>query len=468
MSESNQHPDQYINEQQPLPTAIVTGPTAIPVFIGYTEKRGSDNNPLPVASVNSIEVTRPQKIHSLEEYISFFGKTAHEPIDVFIEEITNPNTQRVDEISVKATCNVAPVRKLYYHMKLYFANGGGPCYIISTGNTSETTVEVSHLLAGIEMAATVDDATLLVCPHIEQLAETDAGLVYKPLLRQAGELKDRFAILDCFDNEDSFRIKDAVGNEHLNFGAVYHPYLRTSIPVYFNEDALRITRTVDGTQQEHEIAFESLEEFLQEEIISLAAKLTVTLPPSAAVAGAYVQSDAIRDVWTAPADIVLKEVTGPTIKLDEKDQAQHIGDMATGKSINVIRQVPQKGPVVIGARTLAGRDPRWKYISMRRTVSMIESAIRKSLQPFVYEPNNGSTWVNIQMLIENFLQMLWHRTVLQGARPDHAFFVKVGLGETMTEQDIADGKLIVETGMAMIIPAEFFILKFELKMHQPE
>ena len=69
-------------------------------------------------------------------------------------------------------------------------------------------------------------------------------------------------------------------------------------------------------------------------------------------------------------------------------------------------------------------------------------------------------------MIENFLILQWRAGALMGTTQEEAFFVKVGLNETMTEQDILEGRLIVEIGMAVVRPAEFIILKFSHKMLQ--
>jgi phage tail sheath protein FI len=53
---------------------------------------------------------------------------------------------------------------------------------------------------------------------------------------------------------------------------------------------------------------------------------------------------------------------------------------------------------------------------------------------------------------------------LQGAREEHAFKVSVGLGSTMTPDDILNGRLIIELALAAVRPAEFIVLRFSHKM----
>ncbi|TVQ11335.1 MAG: phage tail protein [Bacteroidetes bacterium] len=188
-----------------------------------------------------------------------------------------------------------------------------------------------------------------------------------------------------------------------------------------------------------------------------------TLPPSAAIAGVYANTDRNRGVWKAPANISLNSVIGPAVKVDHREQ-ESLNVHPTGKSINAIRTFTGKGTLVWGARTLAGNDNEWRYISVRRFFLMVEESTKKASAAFVFEPNDANTWVKVRSMIENFLTLQWRAGALQGATPGDAFFVRVGLGETMTEEDILEGRMIVEIGLAAVRPAEFIILRFSHKM----
>ena len=120
--------------------------------------------------------------------------------------------------------------------------------------------------------------------------------------------------------------------------------------------------------------------------------------------------------------------------------------------------------MVWGARTLAGNDNEWRYVPVRRFYNMVEESVKKASSAFVFEPNDANTWVKVRSMIENFLFLQWRDGALQGAKPEDAFFVKVGLGQTMTALDILEGRMIIEIGMAVVRPAEFIILKFSHKM----
>jgi uncharacterized protein len=187
------------------------------------------------------------------------------------------------------------------------------------------------------------------------------------------------------------------------------------------------------------------------------------LPPSGAMVGIYAMVDRTRGVWKAPANVSVSSIVGPAVKIDNKDQ-ENLNVHTTGKSINAIRAFTGKGTLVWGARTLAGNDNEWRYIPVRRFYNMVEESVKKATEPFTFEPNDKTTWVKVRSMIENYLTLQWRAGALQGAKPEDAFFVSVGLGETMTSLDILEGRMIVEIGMAVVRPAEFIILRFSHKM----
>ena len=141
-------------------------------------------------------------------------------------------------------------------------------------------------------------------------------------------------------------------------------------------------------------------------------------------------------------------------------------DTVAGKSINAIRAFTGKGTLVWGARTLDGNSAEWKYVSVRRFYNMVEESVKKATEGFVFEANDANTWVKVRAMIENFLILQWKAGALAGAKPEQAFYVKIGLGSTMSADDILNGRMIVEIGMAVVRPAEFIVLRFSHMMQQ--
>jgi phage tail sheath protein FI len=194
--------------------------------------------------------------------------------------------------------------------------------------------------------------------------------------------------------------------------------------------------------------------------------LPLTLPPSSAVAGIYARVDSNRGVWKAPANVGVNYVIKPTIKITNDDQDNLNVDTVAGKSINAIRSFTGKGTLIWGSRTLAGNDNEWRYVPVRRFFNMAEESIKKATEQFVFEPNDANTWVRVRAMIENFLILQWRAGALAGAKPEQAFYVRIGLGQTMSALDILEGRMIVEIGMAVVRPAEFIILRFSHKMQE--
>jgi len=202
-------------------------------------------------------------------------------------------------------------------------------------------------------------------------------------------------------------------------------------------------------------------------IASAAETQAIVLPPSGAIAGVYARTDSERGVWKSPANVSLNYVSAPVMAITDSEQDNlNVAADGSGKSINAIRSFSGKGTLVWGARTLAGSDQEWRYVSVRRFFIMAEESIKKATAQFVFEANDANTWVRLRTMIENFLTLQWRAGALAGAKPDNAFFVRVGLGQTMTPQDVLDGFMIIEIGMAVVRPAEFIVLRFSHKMQQ--
>ena len=202
------------------------------------------------------------------------------------------------------------------------------------------------------------------------------------------------------------------------------------------------------------------------EIMTLLSKLYIKMPPGGAIAGVYARVDRDRGVWKAPANIGLNYVIRPSVKITNDMQDGLNVDTTAGKSINAIRSFTGKGTLVWGARTLAGNDNEWRYVSVRRFFNMVEESVKKATAQFIFEPNDANTWVKVRAMIENFLILQWRAGALAGAKPEEAFYVRVGLGQTMTTDDILNGYMHVEIGLAVVRPAEFIVLKFSHKLQQ--
>ena len=191
-----------------------------------------------------------------------------------------------------------------------------------------------------------------------------------------------------------------------------------------------------------------------------------TQPVAPAMAGIFTMVDNNVGVWKAPANVSLTAVTSPTVGLNDFLQADMNVDAATGKSVNAIRTFRGLGTLVWGARTLAGNSQDWRYINVRRTMIFIEQSVKLAARSYVFAPNDANTWTTVKSMISSFLFNIWKQGALAGAVPADAYSVAVGLGTTMTDQDILDGYMNVFVKVAISRPAEFIVLNFQQQMQK--
>jgi phage tail sheath protein FI len=200
-----------------------------------------------------------------------------------------------------------------------------------------------------------------------------------------------------------------------------------------------------------------------EDLNPLAAK-TVVVPPSAFAAGMWSKIDGKRGVWKAPAGVEaqLNGAAGLTFNVEDLEQ-----DQLNPLGINCFRKMPSFGPVIWGARTLATKaNPEWRYVPVRRTAIFIEQSIYNGIQWSVFEPNDHPLWGSLRANIGSFMNGLFRSGAFQGATAKDAFFVRCGLGDTMTQGDIDRGQVIVIVGFAPLKPAEFVIVRIQQKVGQ--
>jgi phage tail sheath protein FI len=184
-------------------------------------------------------------------------------------------------------------------------------------------------------------------------------------------------------------------------------------------------------------------------------------PPSGAVAGTYARVDRERGVWKAPAgeEAVLRGAVLPAVDLTE-DESSRLNSAA----VNAIRRFPNEGVRVWGARTIQGadqRDSEWKYVPVRRLGLYVEHSIDRGIQWAVSEPNDESTWARLRQQIAVFLTGLFRLGAFAGRTPDESYFVRCG-NDTMTQDDIDNGRLNIVIGIAPLKPAEFVIFRMRL------
>jgi hypothetical protein len=459
-------PGVYVEEISKFPPSITAVQTAIPAFIGYTQIAKKDGQSL---------INVPLRISSLLEFESYYG-TAQPEEHLLTTVEDEAGTTRYNVSLPDTQAKPASKHLLYYAMQQFFDNGGGPCYIISVGTYLTLGTVISDDTAfrkALDELKKQDEPTLIVIPEGQSMAADTYLSLIQTALAQCALLKDRFTIIDfthtgkglktegeILDAAKAFRDKMAATPEELRFGAVYFPNIRSSFNYAYDETKIKVV--IGGAEKD----FSTLTNLQKANVRLAISNFSIYLPPSASVAGVYARVDNTRGVWKAPANEVVKSVFEVTCDINDQIQQNLNVDVDNGKSINAIRFFTGKGVKIWGARTLDGNSNEWRYVSVRRYFNMVEESTKKATEQFVFEPNDANTWVKVRAMIENFLTNQWRAGALAGAKPEHAFYVKVGINETMTAFDILEGKMIVEIGLAVVRPAEFIILRFSHKMQE--
>lgn len=464
-------PGVYIEEIPKLPPSIASVETAIPAFIGYTEK-AQWKEPDDLKG-------KPWRISSMLEYEQYFGYPDPEKTSLSVTIKESPRL----EINAKVDETARSKFLMHYSMQMFFSNGGGPCWIISVDNyTNEGGVINSvKLKEGLNEAAKINEITLLLFPDAINLStETDYYDVYDTAIDQCVDLQDRFVIMDVYHNPENgnnwrldiktFRDVLSGTTDDLKYAASYFPRIYTGVDYYYkspgstsdNDASVKVegypdAATLDALKGKNNAYYFQAKNAIR--------NIQMLLPASSALAGIYAQVDNQRGVWKAPANVNIDNAIRPEYLITANEQKDLNVDVVAGKSINVIRNFEGRGPAIVwGARTLAGNDNEWRYVPVRRFFIMVEESTKNATEQFVFEPNDRNTWIRVKSMISNYLIQQWKAGALMGTTEKEAFFVHVGLGETMTEQDILEGRMIIEIGMAVVRPAEFIILRFMHKM----
>lgn len=493
-------PGVYITEQSAFSSSVVSVPTSIPAFVGYTEKATRGNKDL---------TNIPTRITSLSEYEALFGGKP----DIRFEIKSDPKTNYTLTLDRKTRFN------LYYAMRFFYANGGGPCYIVSVGKYDpEKGVEAKALndeatMSGLPTLLKEQEPTLLVIPDAILLAQEACYSLQKAMIDHCKRMQNRFAILDVHDGFkapggddnviEKFRTGINLGDKHMQWAAAYYPWLHTNLVPSSEIDFTMISNLQDLShilkaeneklhagedqkarkdlidkeldkiesvgQGEDEEAITTLSNSLKgvsplyKEVLSDLSKEINLMAPSSGMAGIYTQVDNNYGVQKPPANIGIVNAISPTVNLSNEDQ-KDLNAPANGLSVNAIRSFVGKGLLVWGARTLDGNSRDWKYINVCRSMIMIEQSIKKALITYVFEPNNANTWASVKSMINNFLSAQWRNGVLVGTTEHEAFHVDVGLGSTMTQTDILEGIMHVTVKVAISYPAEFIVINFQQQM----
>lgn len=192
------------------------------------------------------------------------------------------------------------------------------------------------------------------------------------------------------------------------------------------------------------------------EMMDMGSKRPAYFPPSGAMAGVFARVDVDRGVHKAPANEIVRGCTGLSCSYNDAEQ-----DILNPIGVNLIRAFTGRGIRVWGARTMSSNG-LWKYINVRRLFIYVEQSIKNNTSWVVFEPNSEALWGRVKRTVETFLATCWRDGALAGSTPEQAYFVECG-PTTMTQDDIDNGRLICNIGIAPVKPAEFVVFRITQK-----
>jgi phage tail sheath protein FI len=518
-------PGVYIQELNAFGNAVVPVPTAVPAFIGYTAKTSFNgksilNKAVKVTSLSEFLLIFGNEAPQVQYNIISTLQTE--------ESKGNKPKKHGDFTSNGYTYSIAPTTinyRMYSSIKFFYENGGETCYIMSIGTydySKSAITDTTDFINAITLLKKETEPTILVIPDAVEIIDPTADSTSSTYLRDkyanayslqnaminhCGEMTNRIAILDIpggyseplvgTKNFEQFRNSiEPLESKFNSYAAAYYPWLHTTVYQsseisYKNIDKKAYSQVIQLLSHEFTNAKGEINSDMAKLISAFDAKTTISLDkadltlqnlstsyqllmgsimaqmnliaPSAGMAGIYTSVDNNEGVWVAPANVAIQSTISPAIKIDYATQ-EDLNVPINGKSICAIRAFTGRGNLVWGARTLDGNSNDWRYINIRRTMIYIEQSIKDAARAYVFAPNDASTWVNVKSMISNFLTGLWKQGGLVGPRPADAFSVSVGLGSTMTGDDILNGIMRISVKVAVSHPAEFIVITFQQEM----
>jgi hypothetical protein len=311
----------------------------------------------------------------------------------------------------------------------FLINGGATVYVVNTG----TNGALADALGALER---IDEVAIVAAPGLTDPAAYDA------VLSHCERLRDRVAVLDAPGEVPSIDALTQVGLVELGkakkdgdtpaatstkdkkgfrprlsqggYGAVYFPWITISDPL-------------NGT--------------------------LVEVPPSGHIAGIYARTDSTRGVNKAPANESIRGAVGVSYAVTKEEQGT-----LNPHGINCIRAFSSGGVMVWGARTLDDAASEYRYVPVRRFVTMVSGSLEQALQWVVFETNHEPLWKAIRRDISAFLTLLWRSGMLRGETAEQAFFVKCD-AETNPEDVISAGQVAIVIGLSVVRPAEFVVIR---------
>ncbi|NJL77337.1 MAG: hypothetical protein HC892_22230 [Saprospiraceae bacterium] len=280
-----------------LPPSIALVPSAVPVFIGYTEK-AEKNAPNDLRN-------KATRVRNLDEYEKWFGTAPVQELDVEVDDRSALGEGFKVKVGTKANTTFY---RMHYAMRMYYANGGGPCFIISIGSTPTVPpaapAEKDLFIAGINAARKAKDITIIALPDAVTLSAADYNEVITTALKHCEKLINRVTLIDVTipkeNGEDIdqittiFRSNMSSNINEKKYGIAYYPYLQTTLSYNFSDTSVILTKMLKNGQTLEQAIYQGIE-------AALTAEPAITVPDLKTKAQNAAKTYA--DSTTLPADL---------------------------------------------------------------------------------------------------------------------------------------------------------------------
>ena len=352
--------------------------------------------------------------------------------------LTGTPARRSDQLSSPVSCTVTATSGAEVVAALYdlfdsdalsppAGSFASPRYLISLGGGSDGDApaavdyagEVDEVAGSTGLAAfeDIEDIAIVMTPAAAADATNHQAIVAE-LQKHCLRMRYRIGIVDAREGMALSEVREFRSNFDDSRLALYYPWVTIADPT--------------------------------------GARKTINVPPAGFIAGVYANTDVTRGVHKSPANEPVIGALGFAQDINRFQQ-----ELLNPEGINCLRSFPGRGHRVWGGRTLSS-DPEWKYVNVRRYFLYLERSIEKSTQWVVFEPNGERLWANVRATVEDFLYNEWFTGRLLGPTPKHAYFVRCDRS-TMTQNDLDNGRLVCEIGVAPLKPAEFVIFRIGQK-----
>jgi phage tail sheath protein FI len=512
-------PGVYINEINGFANSVVPVATAVPAFIGYTPAAAYQGKSYLNKATRISSFAEFQAIFMLPDPVAPADPAQQYSPQYYLVAQTGVPDAGTYVLANGVNYSILPdpdsIYYLYNSVRMFFQNGGASAYIVAVGsygtpggkplaspdlNIFNRNVQLADLQRGLALLMKEAEPTMYICPEATLLSLTENATLMQSMLLQATNMQTAVCLFDVIGGaqphpvtytSDIENFRNGTGSIGLNYGACYYPFIGTSVMQdneldftnLFGGDISKLAALLNPSDNANPAAAQILaliqrppanplsRQQLQDALLAAnpiygqimqgVLKLANTLPPSGAMAGVYTTNDNMTGVWKAPANISIIGAQSLPINLSNAQQDNLNIDAVSGKSVNAIRSFPGQGILIWGARTLDGNSQDWRYVSVRRTMTFLEQSIKQAAHAYVFEPNSANTWAALKSMISSFLTDIWKQGGLMGAAPDQAFNVSIGLGTTMTADDILNGYMNVSVQVAVTHPAEFIVITFQ-------